>query len=83
MYYQEVAQGNVMLVHQARYRFATEIYKCHGLGQQQFLTPYFSKAYSSPALSVVKANRVKPGEVIQAPEASIMAIMSINPARIA
>jgi len=83
MYYQEIAQGNIMLVHQTSYGFATEIYKCPWLGQQQLLAPYFANAYSSPALPVVKANRVKPGKVIQAPEASIVAIMSISPAWIA
>jgi hypothetical protein len=81
--YQEVAQRDVMLTHQASHGFATAIHKGPGLGQQQFLASYFAKAYSSPALPVVKANRMKPGEVIQAPEASIMAIMSINLARIA
>jgi hypothetical protein len=83
MYYQEVAQGNVMLVHQASYGFATEIYKCPWLGQQQLLTSYLADAYFSPALPVVKADRMKPGEVIQTPKANIMAIVGINPARIA
>ena len=69
---------NAMLTHQASYGVATEIHKCPGLGQQQLLTPYFCKDYSSPALPMVKANRMKPGEMIQAPEASIMAIMSIG-----
>jgi hypothetical protein len=82
MYYQEVAQGNVMLVYQASCGFATEIHKCPWLGQQQLLIPYFSKAYSSPALPVVKADGMKPGKVIQTPEASIVAIMGINLARI-
>ncbi len=83
VYYQEVAERNAMLMHQASYGVATEIHKCPGLGQQQLLTPYFSKDYSSPALPVVKANRVKPGGVIQAPEANIMAIMGISLAWIA
>jgi hypothetical protein len=83
MYYQEIAQGNFMLVHQASYGFTTEIYKCPWLGQQQPLASYIANAYFSPALPVVKANRMKPGEVIHAPEASIMAITGINPARIA
>ena len=72
-----------MLTHQASRGVAAEIHECPGLGQQQFLTLYFSKAYFGPALPVVKANRVKPGKVIQAPEASIVAIMSISLAGIA
>jgi hypothetical protein len=71
-----------MLMHQASHGVATEIHKCPGLGQQQLPTPYFSKAYFSPALPVVKANRMKPGEVIQATEADIVAIMGIILARI-
>ena len=67
-----------MLMHQASYGFATEIHKCPRLGQHQLLAPYFSNAYFSPALPVVEANRMKPDEVIQAPEASIMAIMDIS-----
>ena len=67
-----------MLMYQANYRFATEIHKHPGLGQQQFPASYFASAYSSPALPVVEANRMKPGEVIQAPEASIVAIMGIS-----
>jgi hypothetical protein len=74
---------NVMPTHQTSHGVATEINKCHWLSQQQLLILYFANAHSSPALPVVKANRMKPGEVIQAPEASIMAIMSISPARIA
>jgi hypothetical protein len=83
MYYQEVAQVNVMLMHQASYGFATEIYKCPWLGQQQLLASYLANAYPSPALPVVKADRMKPGKVIQTPEANIVAIMGINPTRIA
>jgi hypothetical protein len=67
-----------MLMHQASHGFAAEIYKRPGLGQQQFLASYFVNAYSSLALSSVKANRMKPGEVIQALEASIVAIMGIS-----
>jgi len=70
-------------MHQASHGVATEIHEHPWLGQQQFLTPYFAEAYFSPALPVVEANRMKPGEVIQAPEANIMAIMSINSAWIA
>jgi len=69
-------------MHQASYGVATEIHKCPWPGQQQFLTLYFSEAYSSPALPVVKTNRMEPGEVIQAPEASIVAIMGIRLARV-
>jgi len=65
-------------MHEASHGAAAEIYKCPGLGQQQFLTPYFANAYSSPALPAVKANGMKPGKVIQAPEASIVAIMGIS-----
>lgn len=67
-----------MLVHQASYGLATEIHERAGLGQQQLLTSYFSKAYPSLALPVVKADRMKPGEVIQAQEAHIMAITGIS-----
>ena len=67
-----------MLMYQASHGVATEIHECPRLGQQHFLTPYFSEAYFSPALPVVKVNRMKPGEVIQAPEASIMAIMGVR-----
>jgi hypothetical protein len=67
-----------MLTHQASHGSAAEIHKYPGLGQQQLLAPYFAKAYSSPALPVVKANRMKPGEVIQATKANIMAILNIN-----
>jgi len=70
-------------MHQASHGAAAEVHKCPGLGQQQLLAPYFANAYSGPALPSVEANRMKPGEVIQAPEASIMAIMGVNPARIA
>jgi len=63
---------------QASHGVATEIHKRPWLGQQHFLAFYFANAYSSPALPVVKANRMKPGEVVQAPEASIMVIMGIN-----
>jgi len=82
VYYEEVAQRNVMLMHQASYGFATEIHKCPGLGQEQLPALCFSEAYFCPALPVVKANRMKSGEVIQAPEASIMAIVGISPAGI-
>jgi hypothetical protein len=67
-----------MLTQQASHGVATEIHECPGLGQQQLLSPYFANSYSSPALPMVKANRVKPGEVIQAPEANIVAIMGIS-----
>ena len=65
-------------MYQASHRVAAQINKCPGLGQQQPLAPYFANAYSGPALPVVEANRMKPGEVVQAPEASIMAIMGIS-----
>jgi hypothetical protein len=67
-----------MLICQASYGFATEIHKCPGLSQQQLLASYFASAYSSLALPVVKANRMKPGEVIQTPEADIVAIVGIS-----
>ncbi|MCJ7422965.1 hypothetical protein MUP01_01675, partial [Candidatus Bathyarchaeota archaeon] len=82
VYYQEIAQRSVVLMHEASYGFTTEIHKCPWLGQQQLLTPCFSKAYSSPALPVVKVNGMKPGEVIQAQEAHIMAIMGIGLTRV-
>jgi hypothetical protein len=65
-------------MYQARYGFAAEIYKCARLGQHQPLALYFAGAYSSPALPAVKANRMKPGEVIQALEAHIVAIIGIT-----
>jgi len=65
-------------MHQAIHRFATEIHKCAWLGQQQLLAPHFANAHSSLALSVVKMDRMKPGEMIQALEANIMAIMGIS-----
>jgi hypothetical protein len=69
-------------MHQASHGFAAEIHKRPGLSQQQFLAPYFANAYSSLALPSVKADRVKPGEVIKTLEANIMAIMGISLARI-
>jgi hypothetical protein len=65
-------------MHQASHGVAAEIHKCPGLSQQQLSASYFVNAYSSLALSSVKANRVKPGEVIQAPEANIVAIVGIS-----
>jgi hypothetical protein len=78
VYYQQVAQRDVMLIHQASYGFAAEIHKRPGPGQHQLPTLYFANAYSGPALPAVKVDRVKSGEVIQAPEANIMAIMGIS-----
>ena len=78
MYYQEVAQRNVVLVYQASYGLATEIHERAGLGQQQLLTSYLAGAYSSLALPVVKANRMMPGEVIQGLETNIVAITGIS-----
>ena len=83
VYYQEVAQRDVMLTHQASHGVAAEIYERPGLGQQQFLAFYFSEAYSSPALPSVEVDGAKPGEVIQAPEANIVAVMGISLAGIA
>jgi len=65
-------------MHQAGHGVAAEIHECPGLGKQQFIIPYFSEAYFSPALPSVEANRMKPGEVIQALEAGIVAIMGIS-----
>ncbi len=70
-------------MHQTNYGSTAEIHKRPRLGQQQLLTSYFSDAYSGPALSVVKSNRMESGKVIQAPEANIMAIVRINSAGIA
>ena len=78
VYYQEVAERNVMLMHQASHGVAAEIHKRPWFGQQQLLAPYFTQAYSSLALPSVKANRMKPGEVIEALEANIMAIVGIS-----
>jgi hypothetical protein len=73
----------MLLMHQTNYGSTTEIHKRPRLGQQQLLISYSSDAYSGPALSVVKSNRMEPGKVIQAPEANIMAIVRINSAGIA
>jgi len=70
-------------MHQASHGFAAEIHKCPWLGQQQLSASYFSNAYSSPALPVVRADGMKPGEVIQAQEANIMAIVGISLTRVA
>ena len=67
-----------MLMDQASYSLATEIHERAGFGQQQLLAPYFADAYSGLALSSVKADGVKPGEVIQALEANIVAVMGIS-----
>ena len=67
-----------MLMHQASHGVATEIHKCPRLSQQQLLASYFANAYSSPALPVVKADRMKPGKVVQTPETSIVAIMGVS-----
>ena len=67
-----------MLMHQTSCRVAAEIDKCPGLSQQELLAPYFAKAYSRLTLPVVKADRMKPGEVIQALEANIVAITGIS-----
>ena len=72
-----------MLLHEASYGFAAEIHKSPGLGQQQLLILYFGNTYSSPALPSVEANRMKPGEVIQAQEANIVAVTGISLAGIA
>jgi hypothetical protein len=68
----------VVLVHQAGQGFAAQIHKCARPGQQQLLAPYFADAYSGLALSSVKGDRMKPGEVIQALEANIVAIAGIS-----
>jgi hypothetical protein len=78
IYYQKVAQRDVMLMHEASHGFAAEIHKRPRLGQQQLFAPYLSKAYFSLALPVVKADRMKPGQVIQAVEANIVAIMGVG-----
>jgi len=67
-----------VLVHQAGQRFAAQIHKCAWPGQQQLLAPYFADAYSGLALPVVKADRMKLGEVIQALEADIVAVTGIS-----
>jgi len=66
-----------MFMLKASHGVAAEIHECPGLGQQQFLASYFANAYFSPALTMVKADRMKPGKVIQTPEANIVAIMGI------
>ncbi len=72
-----------MPMHQASYGFATEIHECAGLGQHQLLTSYLADAYFSLALLVVEADRMKSGEVIQALEADVVAVLSISLAGIA
>jgi hypothetical protein len=78
VYYKEVAQRNVVSMYQASHGFAAEIHKCPRPGQHQLLTAYFANPYSSLALPVVKVDGMKPGEVIQALEANIMAIAGIS-----
>lgn len=78
VYYQEVAQGNLVLMHQARYGFAAEVHKCPWPGQQQLLAADLADANSGMALSVPEADRMKLGEVIQALEANVMAIARIR-----
>jgi hypothetical protein len=78
VYYQQVAQRDVVLMHQAGQGFAAQIHKCAWLGQQQLFATYFAGAYSGLALSSVKVDRMKPGEVIQALEANIVAVMGIS-----
>jgi len=65
-------------MHQASNGVATEIHKRPGPGQQQLLTGHLAYAYSSLALSSVKADGMKPGEVIQAMKANIMAIVGVS-----
>jgi len=72
-----------VLIHQTSYGSTAEIHERPWLGQQKLLTSYFPNAYSGSALSVVKVDRMKPGKVIQASEANIMAIVCIYPAGIA
>ena len=67
-----------MLMHQASHGVAAEIHECPWPGQQQFLALYFANAYSGPALPAIEVDRVKSGEVIQALEADIVAIMGIS-----
>ena len=69
-------------MYQASHGFAAEIHERPRLGQQQFLVSYFASAYFSPALPLVKADRMTPGEVIQASKANVMATMCISPAGI-
>ena len=66
-----------MLAHQASHGFAAEIHKRPRPSQQQFLTSHLRDAYSSLALSSVKVDRMKPGVVIEALEANIVAVMGI------
>ena len=67
-----------MLAHQASQGFAAQIHKCARPGQEQLFATYFAGAYSGLALSSVKVDRMKPGEVIQALEANIVAIAGIS-----
>lgn len=72
-----------MLLHQTNHRVATEIHERPGLGQHQFLAAYFANANPGAAFPVVETNRMKPGEVIQTSEASVVAITGIGPTWIA
>jgi hypothetical protein len=65
-------------MHQTGYRFAAEIHKRAWPGQQQLLAAHFADAYSCLALPVVEVDRMKPGEVIQALEANVVAITDIS-----
>ena len=64
-------------MHQASHGVATEIHECSWSSQQQLLTSYIAEAYSGPALPLVEVDRMKPGEVIQALEADIVAITGV------
>jgi hypothetical protein len=81
--YQKIAQRNVTFLHQATYHPTTNVDECLWLGQQQFTASYFTNTYPGPALPPIKADRMMPGEIIQAAKANIMPIMSISLARIA
>jgi hypothetical protein len=67
-----------MLAHQASQGFAAQIHKCARPGQEQLFATYFAGAYSGLALSSVKVDRMKPGEVIQALEANIMTVVGVT-----
>jgi len=70
-------------MHQTSHGLAAEIDECLWLDQQQLLAAYLAGAYFCVALPSVKADRMKPGEVIQAPETDIVAVLSISLAGIA
>ena len=52
--------------------------RCHGDQVEILLPAHFTDAHSGVALSVPEADRMKPGEVVQALEANIVAVVGVR-----